>query len=324
MRTEEVYGRLYSGAAVITAVETDGDEVGRLLDERYGVTPPELPGEPPSLEDAKTLGELASALSYRRIVDHLKGDLGTVHTRLAWSEDQHQRKLARIQDLIDRREELGGVLSGTYLKVRHSLQSLYGSRMGFVLANVSGATPQNPRRLIQQVGQTISFLRDPVVEPPSHDLNGVTVDFAELANDLEPPMEELGAVLQELDRTRKEAQGTGAVKQEAVKEFDRMFLWVARALASYFHLAGLHELAELIRPSVRRQGRRAVDEEEAPSDAPEGQAAEVSPSEESPSEVSPSEVSAPLASADGSVPSADLPSEDSESEAVSGPPLSDS
>jgi len=238
---------------------------------------------------------------------------------LAWSEDQHQRKLARIQDLIDRREELGSALSGTFLKVRHSLQNLYGSRKGFVLANVSGVTPQNPRRLIQQVGQTISFLRDPVVEPPSHDLNGVTVDFAELENDLEPPMEELGAVLQELDRTRKESQGTLAVKEEAVKEFDRMFLWVARALTSYFHLAGLHELAELIRPSTRRKGRRAVDEEGASDDQPSGESAseEASTSEAGSAGVSP-------ASAASSPSSEDSPSAVSASKAVTGPPASDS
>jgi len=290
MRTETVFGRLFSGAAVMTAVETDGDEVGRLLDERYGVPLPEPSGEPPSLEDAETLEEIAAALSYRRVLDHLQGDLGTAHTGLAWAEDQHQRNLARINDLIGRREELGNALSEKFRKTRHTLENLYGSKMGFVLVNVKGATPQNPRRLIEQVGQTISFLRDPVVEPPSHDLDGVTVELARLADGLEAPMEELGAVLQQLDRTRKQAQGTLAVKQQAVEEFDRVFQWVARALSSYFHLAGLHELAELIRPSNRRNGRRAVDEEEAPpSDAPDGPPSEESAPEESSEESAPEE-----------------------------------
>jgi hypothetical protein len=309
MRTEEVYGRLYSGAAVITAVETDGERVGRLLDERYGVTPPEPPD-----------GELAEALSYRRIVEHLKGDLVTVHTRLAQVEDEYQRKLARIQDLIDRRDEVGGSLSGKYMKVRHTLESLYGSRMGFVLANVSGATPQNPRRFIQQVGQTVSFLHDPVVESPSHDLNGVTIQFAELAEDLKSPMGELETVLQGLDRTRKEAQGSLAVKQEAVKEFDRIFRWVTQALSSYFHLAGLHELAELIRPSIRRSGRRAVDEE----DAPENQPPEGVPSEEaSPSEAGSAGVSPASDASNGPSSESSASPAASEGSATTGPPASE-
>lgn len=226
---------------------------------------------------------------------------------------RHQRKLALINDLIGRREELGSALSGKFLKARHTIQSLYGSEMGYVLVNVKGATPQNPRRLIQQIGQTISFLRDPVVEPPSLDLAGVRIDFAEVADDLESPMKELGTVLQELDRARKQAQGTLAAKQEGVAEFDRVFQWVARALASYFHLAGLHELAELIRPSIRRNGRRAVDEEDAPpSEAPEGSPSGESPSAEaSSSEVSPLEDAAAEESVSEESPTEELASEES-------------
>lgn len=37
-------------------------------------------------------------------------------------------------------------------------------------------------------------------------------------------------------------------------------MWVGRALETYFHLAGMHELAERVRPSTHRPGRRAADE----------------------------------------------------------------
>jgi hypothetical protein len=55
------------------------------------------------------------------------------------------------------------------------------------------------------------------------------------------------------------------------------FLWVGRTLEGLFHLAGLHELAERVRPSTRRPGRRA---EEDPGPGSEESTPEDSTSEE--------------------------------------------
>ena len=282
MRTEGVFGRIQSGSAVLTAVDTDGDEAAQRLQERYA--PPEPP--PASLEDAKTLQEFAQAFSYRKHLDNLAGDLRTAHGQLSMAEDEHQRKLALIAELGGRRDELNQELVAVFVKVRGTLESLFGSRRGFVLANVSGNSPREPRRLLQQVGQTMSFLRNPAVDLPSHGLKGAKIDLAELANDLKPSYDALTLVLEGLDRTTKESHGTLAARNRATTEFDDIFGWVAGSFESLFHLAGLHELAERVRPSRRRRGRRAVDEENAPP-------AEESASEESTSEESTSEESAP-------------------------------
>ena len=310
MRSEGVYGRLYSGGAVMTAVETDGDEVARLLEERYGsASPPTLPRERTSPQHATNMEELAAAISYRRVLDHLFGDLRTVHTGLASAEDEHQSKLMLLEELAHQRAGIHEKLQDRFFKVRHTLEALYSEqqkkgrwRRGFVLASVLGATPRNPRRFLEQVEQTEMFLRDPAVDPPPHDLNGLRVDFVELANDLKPLREELGAVLDAIDRVRKEAQAALVAKKEAIEEFDRIFGWVTRAFESYFHLAGLHDLAELIRPSVRRKGRLAAHEEAAKAEDP---SAEDSAAEGRLAESPPAEESTPEAPATGSSTSTD-------------------
>ncbi len=90
------------------------------------------------------------------------------------------------------------------------------------------------------------------------------------------------------------------VKNQAIEEYDRVFGWVTRAFESLFSLAGLEELARRIRPSVRRKGRRAVDEE----DALEEQTSPAeSPSDDASSTGAPAEPQSPPAAA--TPPSAD-------------------
>ena len=323
MRTEEVYGRLYSGGAVLKAVETDGDEVARRLEERYGTAaPPTLPEGSTSLENATTLEEFATAFNYRKHLDHLFGDLKTVHTGLVSAEDLHQQKLMLLEELADQRDKVNDRLQDRFYKARHSLETLYSEqkkkgrrRRGYVLASITGDTPRNPRRFVVQVVQTEKFLRDPAVEPPSLELEGVKVDFAKLADDLTPLRKELETLLDAIDRVTKEAKAARQAKKKAIEEFNDVFGWVTRALESLFHLAGLHDLAELIRPSVRRKGRRAVDEEASTADGQpaEGSSAAGQPAEESaPAESTPEE-SASSESAPQSSPPAQAASPPAES-----------
>ncbi len=291
MRRKGVSDRLFSGGAVMTAVITDGDNVADRLEERYGSAPPTLPREVTSTADATNLEEFAAAFSYRQHLDHLFGDLETAHSGLAAADDEHQGKLMLLEELYHQRDEVGDKLQSVYFKVRHTLETLYSEtqrrgrrwRRGFVLASVSGVTPRTPRRFLQQVEQTEKFLREPAVEPPSLELNGIQVDFVGLADDLKPLRQHYADLLDGIDRAGKQAEGAMVAKNEAIGQYDRIFGWVTNAFESLFGLAGLEELARRIRPSVRRKGRRAVDEE----DAPQEQASEPSSTEPSPEESQP-------------------------------------
>ena len=280
MRTEAVLDRLFSGEAVLTAANTHQTEVAGLLDERYGRTaPPPAPAPDEGAEPLDNPENAAVAFSYQQHIADLTSDLSQARDTLIGAEDQHQRKLALIDALMDQRDDLVGELSKRFFQVRHTIESVFGPGRGFALANVSGTTPEGPDRLVQQAAQTIGFLRDPAVETPAHGLGGVRVDLAQLADDLETPLLALRATLADLARVRKEAQGTLAVKRNAIEEFDGVFGWVSRALESLFHLAGQHALAERIRPTARRRGRASD----------EGEASETSSNEDSSGEDSSNE-----------------------------------
>lgn len=302
MRTEGVLGRLFSGGAALTTIGTHRGEAAGYLEQRYGMNPPTL--RTTSWRDAETEEEFVAAFNYRQHFDHLFGDLETARTAMASAEDEHQRKLMQLEDLTHRREEVGDLLQDLFFKVRQTIETLYSKtqrrgqrwRRGFVLASVSGATPRTPRRFLEQVVQTEKFLRDPAVEPPSLELNGVKVDFTALADDLKPLRKQYSELLDAIDRVRKEADATLAAKTKAIEENDSVFKWVTRACESLFHLAGMHAVAEKIRPSVRRKGRRAVDEEGAPA-AENPPSDEASSASSATSEAPPAEASSPTAAA---------------------------
>ena len=126
---------------------------------------------------------------------------------------------------------------------------------------VSGDTPTDPTGLVAQVRETVGFLLEPKVEPPELDLDGVALDPPTMAAQLGSGADELDGVLVEVNKAEKQADVTRPAKNEAIDAYDDKFLLVARVAESLFHFAGLHGLAERVRPSTRRPGRRLADED---------------------------------------------------------------
>ncbi|MCP5017154.1 MAG: hypothetical protein GY938_18060, partial [Ketobacter sp.] len=62
-------------------------------------------------------------------------------------------------------------------------------------------------------------------------------------------------------RLNREVQESRKVKNRKLEEHKDTFLWTARTLEGFYRLAGENELADRIRPSLRRRGLRAVDVE---------------------------------------------------------------
>lgn len=201
-----------------------------------------------------------TGFSYEVMFDHFDGELAKVESRLVEAEDRHTKQLARIRQLRRRRDE--GV-TDTYNKqtaTRGIISNLYGKDYDFELAAVSGKTPVSSRILAEQVDQTVKFLRSPVGEP-SEKVAGVGLDFETLADDLERGQRRLIQVRAELVEATKFADGTRQNTNRAIKDFDLVFLWIARSLEGLFRLAGEEDLAERIRTSVRRVTRRQAEQD---------------------------------------------------------------
>ncbi|MCP3959129.1 MAG: hypothetical protein GY719_14865 [bacterium] len=198
--------------------------------------------------------------NYRTVFADLGSELRKARQTMLSANTTHLGQLALIVDLRKQRDGLQEVLFDRYFKARHTIETLYGKSQGFELLAVSGETPRDPTGLVNQVRETVEFLHEPKVEVSAPDLDGVQIDLSTIATQLGSGADELDTALVAIDRERKNGQTTRKAKNDAIAEFDRRYLWVGRALETYFNLAGMFELAERVRPSTRRPGRRAVDE----------------------------------------------------------------
>lgn len=291
IKTEDrtIATRMRSFDAVDAAIRAPGLEAADVLNARYA-------------EDASTV-------DYHQFFANLGKDLTGSHWKMLTANTVHQGNLARIVELAARRDRFSERLFEAFIQARHVLERLYGNIRGFSVVGVAGPTLRDPSGLIKQVRETIEFLEDPKVNLP--EFSNFAVNHPGLAVDLRTGAEALAEVLAEIALARKRAEATRLTKNEAIKDYDRMFLYVARVLEGLFNLAGMTDAAERVRPSTRRPGTRAADNAE-----PEEQEASETPpadSDEAASEAPPADEASPDASA------ADKPPADGTSNGRSSP-----
>ncbi len=228
-----------------------------------------------------------TGFSYEVMFDHFADQLAKVERQLIEADDQHVKQLAIISRLRRRRDQGVTDAYDKQTAARGILASLYGKERDFEVAAVSGRTPVSSKTLAEQVDQTVKFLRTPPEgKKPSHKVAGVVVDLPTMADDLEGGQKQLNQVRADLVQATKVADGTRQTTHQAIKEFDLVFLWIARSLEGVFRLAGEQELADRIRTSARRVTRRQADQaaEQAESQEPSSDGPATEESESAPSQ----------------------------------------
>ncbi|MEE8524149.1 MAG: hypothetical protein V3T72_09485 [Thermoanaerobaculia bacterium] len=239
-KPSSIDARLREFGVVDAAVETHGNDGADLLNTRYAAGD----GEP--------------AVDYHIVFANLGGELRSARDAMIAANGAHLGVLAGIVGMRKQRDTLNKELSGRFQKARHTLEKLADPGQGFELLAVSGDTPRDPTGLVRQVRATVGFLESPNVNLPESDL-GINVDLTTMVTRLGTDADGLDAALTTLARERKVAQVTRQAKNDAFAAYDHAFRFVASTLEGLFHLAGLHELAERVRPVVPRPGRPAED-----------------------------------------------------------------
>ncbi|MCP3958336.1 MAG: hypothetical protein GY719_10835 [bacterium] len=275
MRFKQNTQRLGMAKEVLASLQIFGDTVADRLD-----------------ADQSEPAEGEVVFRYRMLFERLESDLVAVRSGIVTAEDAHVRNLVRYSNQRNRNTEVTAGLYGQQVWVRQTLSGVYGQKRGFELGAYSGPTPRYGEDLLREVEHTIQLLREPEGDQASIRVGGVTIDFGEMALDLETEKTGFGEVRAELERRRKAAKETRIRKNEAIAEFDRVFPWLAQTLESVFRLAGEHELADQIRTSSRRSHRRQEGDgaaEEAGDASSDGSETEEPASPAEPAETAPSE-----------------------------------
>ncbi len=251
-KSSSIAFRSKSFSVVDAARATQGDQAITILNRRYA---------PPGGDDGPVNNEGGIIVDYAGVFANLGTELRSAHQGMVAANTVHLGQLARIVALKERRASLTKGLITRFLRVRHGLEGFFGAHQGFPMLAVAGDTPRDPVGIVHQVRETVDFLKQPKVELPTLDLDGIQIDLVATATQLSGEADLLDQLLVELDRARKDAEVTRQAKNDAIDLFDDVLLWVGRALESYFHLAGMHDLAARVRPSARRPGRRAAEED---------------------------------------------------------------
>ena len=116
---------------------------------------------------------------------------------------------------------------------------------------------RSPEELVRQVDRLIDHLSASSLVLPAPLLGEVNLTLTDIASSLQPLVDNLRNALADVGREVKKASLTQLDRNRAVEEYDKAFLGIARTLETLYRLAGEKELADQVRPSVRRPGRTA-------------------------------------------------------------------
>lgn len=107
-----------------------------------------------------------------------------------------------------------------------------------------------------------------MVAPRQLKVDGFTIDYAAVADDLESGMVELRGGVERLARARKRLEGAILTKRESIDVFRSTLIWAGRSSEGLFHRAGEPELARRIRSSTRRPLRPSEQPEDGDEPSP--------------------------------------------------------
>jgi hypothetical protein len=175
---------------------------------------------------------------------------------------------AEKADDVAVRLELDEAIEGLYREVvdlRTGLEAVAGTE-AMVQAGLTGTTPREPVALAR-LGQALHTALPTLAAVPSV-RRGLTFDASSYELPLAKALARLDSALGAMRREERELEATLVAKNRALAEHDTRFLQIARVLESLFRLAGFDELADRVRPSIRRPGQVENPPPEAPAEPP--------------------------------------------------------
>lgn len=122
---------------------------------------------------------------------------------------------------------------------------------------LSGTTPDKPHDVLTQGKFVLGNLRDSKLAWPER--RGVSIDRSAFTHDLAARVSALEAARDAVIVEAKELDATKVAKDADIEMQDRVFGFAAGLGWEAFKLGGQLELAERIRPSLRRPGQTEVE-----------------------------------------------------------------
>ena len=231
-----VTDRIRSCRAVLWALETFGDRLLDILDGEFS----------PLVDEGQAMPFSVQQLLFRK-----KLILG--RDRMVDSDRSYRDQRARESIFRGRRDGEVKKVNSEVVGLRNALSGIFSEEK---LAEFGFArhTPQVPEELLEQVSHLATRLDDPSLDISGARFGEFRFEAPDLAKRLATAVDTLRQATENLAREERKSEAKKLAKDEALSEYNRWFLWIARTVESLCHLAGLDEVAKRVRPSDRRKG----------------------------------------------------------------------
>lgn len=247
MPTKGLIDRERIGRDILHASRTHAREVGERLNESLRFTAEEGETFPDFIDLQHQLARLLESRLDALVV----------------ADRSHLEELDDDQEPRLRRRQAADALYTKLVEMRELLRGVFGFERANALVGITGETPLDPVTLHRQGASALERLRAPDPELPPQRLSGLQLDRDALADELQPLVDELGRILEDVKREVREREITKRSRDRALEDFDTTAGAVARIQIGLDELAGFSEYADrirLTRPS--RSGTRPEDDEE--------------------------------------------------------------
>ncbi len=233
-KSKQVRNQNANGAFVVSSVDTHGDDIARQL---------------ATMNHGLAEDEQLSDTALRRYLSWFAAVLRAQNQSLAVAEETYVSEQADDPAVRARRDVTAAEVTAVVVRLRGRIESLFGTR-GLAAYGLEQVTPRQPQALADHTGMAIKLLREQPVQLEDPVLG--RFDSAEVANGLEAALAPLVEALHDTQREKRELESALIDRNRALADWSLRYRGVAGALTGMYLLAGAEELAQRIRPTVRR------------------------------------------------------------------------
>ena len=238
---------------LVTSIRTEQPTVSLRVSQTVHEVLADGEGEPPPAPDWDLLQQHHIALLEASAAEVRRTD--RVH-RLNLVRDRRLRQ--------DRREQVTVLRSG-HNDLRQSFTGTYGEKaLPFVGLDAAAEYTFLPLR--EQMVEVLDRMRDPdlAARLPAPRSGQSPIVLGPLADEREVEVDRLSETMKAINRMDKRLDGSLFAKRAAQARHRRIYSNVAKMQEGLYRLAGLDELADKIRVTVRSPRKKKEEEEEAP------------------------------------------------------------
>ncbi len=231
---------------VLGAIRVQGAAIAASLGEVFA----------PLLKEDETPPDLAHQLDLygRKLQQHCD--------HMVEADEVHLLKLVGYVKLRAQRGALTAALKEKILSLRSFCEGLMGESSLPELA-LNFKLAQDPKGVLRQAEILWERLQQPGLELKPTRWTDSPPDPESVAREFEQEIGDLRQTQKELIDQQRQTDVTVVTKKQAIGSFDESFIPLVRLLESTFRVAGHIELADRIRPTVRRLRQTIAEEEKA-------------------------------------------------------------